>query len=492
MLRLLLGLVALLMGARVCCAQLASIQSIDQELQRQSQAGGFSGAVLIAKGDRILLDRAYANAAYPVGAANSGRTRFRIGSLTKQFTAAVILKLREEGKLSLDDPVCRYLQPCPDSWEHIKLSHLLSHTSGIASYTALPSYGEIKAHPLSTAGLIDLIESLPVPFAPGSKFDYSDSGYAILGAVIERAAGRSYSEVLKVEILDPLGMNDTGYGNPPISADGAVGYSKAPDGLHAVPVVDASVAFSSAGMYSTTQDLLRWVRALMADRVLSAQSRREMFTAGREDFGYGWIVPRNTSPVTYLHLGETDGFESAIFVLPDLGVTSIVLSNVEGTDVQPIAAHDAIAGAYAEYEGEYSLPELKKILRVFLKGATLTAQTGRGPTLPLDYVSGDAFVALRGTESEVRIEFKRDEAGQIAGVEAQQFGNRFSGTRRPAPGTRAGSDQELYATHLLAIWPAVAGQHALMPARYLRLAHAVVDPARICLNRRSRSRSGPG
>ena len=125
MLRLLLGLVALLMGARVCCAQLASIQSIDQELQRQSQAGGFSGAVLIAKGDRILLDRAYANAAYPVGAANSGRTRFRIGSLTKQFTAAVILKLREEGKLSLDDPVCRYLQPCPDSWEHIKLSHLL-------------------------------------------------------------------------------------------------------------------------------------------------------------------------------------------------------------------------------------------------------------------------------------------------------------------------------------------------------------------------------
>jgi hypothetical protein len=201
--------------------------------------------------------------------------------------------------------------------------------------------------------------------------------------------------------------------------------------------VDASAAFSSGGMYSTARDLLRWARGLMNGRVLSQRSRQEMFAAGLEDFGFGWIVPENTTPVTYLHLGALAGFESAIFVLPDLRVTAIVLSNVEGTDVQSVAADGAIAGAYAEYEGGYALPELKKTLHVFVKGGTLRAQITRGLALTLEYVSGDAFVALRGAESEIHLEFSRDDSGQVIGVQAEQFGKRFSGTRRPMPGTGA-------------------------------------------------------
>ncbi len=430
--------VAVLATARVCCAQLASIQSVDRELQRKAEAGQFSGSVLIAKGGRILLDKGYGRAVYPGGAANTGATRFRIGSLTKQFTAAAILKLRDEGRLSLDDSVCRYLQPCPDTWSKIQLSHLLNHTSGIQSYTQIAKYDEIKARPLSTASLLRLIQSLPVQFAPGSAFDYGDSGYAILGAVIEQVSESSYPEFLRAKILDPLGMTDSACADLPGSGASAQGYLSAADGLHPAPVVDASVVFSSGGMYSTTGDLLRWTRALMDGRVLSERSRHEMLTAGLEDFGYGWIVPKNTTLVTYLHLGELAGFESAIFVLPDLHVTAIVLSNVEGTDVQSLAANNAITGAYAEYEGDYALPELKKTLRVFLKEGTLRAQTTRGPTLSLDYVSADKFVALRATESEVRIEFSRDEAGQVIGVQAEQFGKRFSGTRKPAPGASAG------------------------------------------------------
>ncbi len=426
---------AIFATARICSAQLASIESIDRDLQRKANAREFSGSVLIAKGGRVLLNKGYGRARYPAGATNTGATRFRIGSLTKQFTAAAILELRDEGRLSLDDAVCRYVQPCPETWAEIKLSHLLSHTSGIPSYTAQSKYDDIKARPLSTAELLALIVALPVRFAPGSAFDYSDSGYAILGAVIERVSGSSYPEFLKARILDPLEMTDSACANLPESGSSAQGYLSVTDEPRRAPAVDARAAFSSGGMYSTTRDLLRWARALMNGRILSNRSRQEMFTGGLEDFGFGWIVPKNTSPATYLHFGELAGFESAIFVLPDRRVIAIFLSNVEGTDVQSLAASSAIAGAYAEYEGDYELPELKKTLHVFIKGGTLSAQTGRGPRLTLDDVSDDEFVALRGTDSEVHIWFSRDDSGAVVGVQAEQFGKRFTGTRKPAPGS---------------------------------------------------------
>ncbi len=430
-------LAAMLASMRVCGAQLPSIESIDRDLQRKGDAGQFSGSVLIAKGGRVLLNKGYGRATYPAGATNTGATRFRIGSLTKQFTAAAILELRDEGTLSLDDLVCRYVEPCPEAWGMVKLSHLLSHTSGIPSYTAIPEYNDIKAHAVTTAELLALVQPLPLRFAPGSAFDYGDSGYAILGAVIERVSGRPYPEFLKAKILDPLEMADSACADLPASSASAQGYLSAADGLRPAPAVDASAAFSSGGMYSTTRDLLRWARGLMNGRVLSQRSRQEMFASGLEDFGFGWIVPKNTTPVTYLHLGALAGFESAIFVFPDLRVTAIVRSNVEGTDVQPVAADGAIAGAYAEYEGGYALPDLKKTLQVFVKGGTLRAQIARGPALTLEYVSGDAFVALRGTESEIHLEFSRDDSGQVVGVQAEQFGKRFSGTRQPMPGTTA-------------------------------------------------------
>jgi CubicO group peptidase (beta-lactamase class C family) len=446
---LVLLLAAIVATTGICSAQLASIDSIDRELQRKADAGQFSGSVLIAKGGRVLLNKGYGRATYPAGTPNSGATRFRIGSLTKQFTASSILELRDQGQLSLDDAVCRYVQPCPETWSMVRLSHLLSHTSGIPSYTALPEYNDIKVHAVTTAALLGLIESLPLQFSPGSTFDYGDSGYAILGAVIERVSGLPYPTFLRAKILDPLDMADTGCAQLAASSTSAQGYLAAADGLRPAPAVDASAAFSSGGMYSTTRDLLRWARGLMDGRVLSERSRQEMFASGLEDFGFGWIVPKHATPVTYLHFGEFAGFESAIFVLPDLRVAAIVLSNVEGTDVQTVVADGAIAGAYAEYEGRYALPDLKKTLHVFVKGATLRAQIARGPALTLDYVSGDAFVALRGTESVVQLEFSRDDSGQVVGVQAEQFGRRFSGTREPLPGTSAtqGSAQVKWAVN---------------------------------------------
>jgi hypothetical protein len=139
-----------------------------------------------------------------------------------------------------------------------------------------------------------------------------------------------------------------------------------------------------------------------------------VFLPGPADFGYGWIIA-NVWPRTCLHLGQIAGFESAIFVLPDLGVTSVVLSNVEGTETDAIAAKNAVTGAYAEYEGECALSDRKATLRVFIKGKTLTAQVSRRAALPLDYVSGDVFVSLRDTPSELHVSFERDASGQMMG-----------------------------------------------------------------------------
>ena len=433
----LLFAVALLGTARVCSAQFSAVESIDRDLQRNATTEQFSGAILIAKGGRVLLDKGYGRTIYPSGGVNTGETRFRIGSLTKQFTAAAILQLRDEGKLSLDDSVCSYVQPCPAGWSAITLFHLLSHTSGIPSYTAQPGYANIRARPVTPAQLLALIEPLPLGFVPGSAFEYGDSGYLVLGVIIEKVSGNSYAGFLKTRILEPLGMSATGCTNLSPSDVNAQGYLPGSGGLSPASAVDASAAFSSAGMYSSTRDLSRWARALMSDRILSNLSRKEMFTPGLEDFGFGWIVPKSR-PVTYLHLGELAGFESAIFVLPQLGVVAVVLSNIEGMDIQPLAADGAIAGAYAEYEGDYALSELKKTLRVFVKGGALKAQTGRGSPLVLDYVSGDSFVALHGTESEVRIDFTRNDAGEVVGVRAEQFGKRFSGTRNAVAGPRVG------------------------------------------------------
>ncbi len=298
---------------------------------------GFSGSVLVARDGAPLLRRGYgmANAEHDVP--NTPETRFRIGSLTKQFTAAAILILQEQGKLDVHRAIKTYLSDCPEAWDAITVHHLLTHTSGIPDYARLPGRERRIREPTTPDALIALFRDRPLEFKPGERFAYSNSGYALLGRIIERVSGKAYAEFLSEQIFTPLGMKDSGYDDArPVLKGRAAGYTRGPRGLENAPYLDMTNPFAAGGLYSTVDDLLKWDRALAANRLLSQKSQEAMFTPFLQDYGYGWrIVPTFDRPMV-AHAGAINGFASHIRRYPEDGVCIIVLSNVGGAPVVEI------------------------------------------------------------------------------------------------------------------------------------------------------------
>jgi CubicO group peptidase (beta-lactamase class C family) len=187
----------------------------------------FSGAVLVAKGDQVLLDKGYGAANLEWNIANAPDTRFRLGSITKQFTAASVLLLQERGRLKVSDPVSQHVPGLPASWNAITIDQLLHHTSGIASFTAQKEYPGIEPFAKKPAEILAMVRDLPLRFEPGSRFEYSNSGYVLLGQLIEQVSGVSYGEFVGKNIFEPLGMRDSGYDwNATILPHRAAGYAR--------------------------------------------------------------------------------------------------------------------------------------------------------------------------------------------------------------------------------------------------------------------------
>ena len=316
---------------------------LDAYLSGLAQSGDLRGSVLVARGDTVLLSKGYGVADEASGAPNTATTRFRIGSITKQFTAMAILILQEQGKLRVEDSICRYVSDCPEAWRPIALRHLLTHTSGIPNYTDLPDFPALIGTPATLDQLIARFRSLPLQFTPGARWSYSNSGYILLGAVIERVSGQSYSAFLQDHIFTPLGMRDTSYdANTPPSPQHATGYLSA----HHQPVYLDMSEFGPAGaLASTVEDLYRWDRALIAHRLVSQQTMDAMFTpaipcpAGGcalpsdRGYGYGWFIAAEAGQTLIYHLGRIDGFLTYNgFSRPD-DITVVLLSNLETTAV---------------------------------------------------------------------------------------------------------------------------------------------------------------
>src|SRR6185437_11740549 len=275
-----------------------------------------SGALhgLGARGARHprAADRAYGDANLELQAPDTTQTRYRLGSISKQFTAAAILLLQERGLLKVQDPVGRYLPDAPAAWAAITLQNLLTHTSGIPSYSDLPGFDATKARPATPAQLVARFRDLPLLFAPGTAWRYSNSNYALLGYLIERISGQSYAQFLQQNIFTPLGMRQSGYDSTTQLIMGrAEGYTPGED--HDAPVnapyIDMSVPYAAGGLYSTTHDLLRWEQALYGMRLLSASSLRQMTTPYMSDYGFGLTI--RTLPggqLLYSHGGGIYGF----------------------------------------------------------------------------------------------------------------------------------------------------------------------------------------
>ena len=269
-------------------------REIDALLVRSFPEDAPGVAVLVARGDTVIYRSARGRADIEAGVPLKPEDRFRIGSVTKQFAAAGVLKLVEAGKVKLDDPLSKYVPGYPDG-DKITVLQLLNHTSGVKSYTGIPGHmaGPIR-NDLTTAQLIDVFKDHPVDFAPGMQWAYNNSGYVLVGAVIEAASGQPWHEYLRTAFFEPLGMRDTGYGHDPaVIAKQVNGYTH--DGTKPVPAMPLSLTqpHAAGALVSNVDDLLRWNRALHEGRVLKSETYRRMITPegkavdARYGFGLG-------------------------------------------------------------------------------------------------------------------------------------------------------------------------------------------------------------
>jgi len=296
----------------------------------------FNGSVLVAENGKVVYKGAYGLANMEWDIPNTPDTKFRLGSITKQFTATVIMQLVEQGKIKLDAKLSDYLPEYrKDTGSKVTIHHLLTHTSGIPSYTSQPGFFEnVSRNPYKVDEFVKKYASGDLEFEPGSKYTYNNSGYFLLGAIVERVTGKPYEQVLKENIFDPLGMKNTGYDHHnTILPKRASGYSKTPDSYTNAAYLDMSIPYAAGSLYSTVEDLYLWDQALYTDKVLSAQSKALMYKPFLDDYAYGWVVTnasfkQNDQPIQMItHDGGINGFTTTIVRFPKEKNLIVMLDN---------------------------------------------------------------------------------------------------------------------------------------------------------------------
>jgi CubicO group peptidase (beta-lactamase class C family) len=293
----------------------------------------FMGSLLVIRDGQTLADRSFGSASLEWQIPNTDLTRFHIGSLTKQFTAAAILLLAERSKLRLDDPITKYVDNPPANWKSITLLHLLTHSSGIVSITDLPADQAATARGGMPQEIVARFRNQPLLFQPGTNARYSNSGFILLGMVIEKVSGESYATFLQKNIFDPLGMHDTGVDNgADIIQSLATGYRLQNGKPLRAEFVDMRVPFAAGDLYSTTHDLARWEQALFGGRVLRPDSLKKMLTPGQGGFGLGVVVDESHGERVISHTGGIQGFIADLRYYPERRITVVVLSNTESKE----------------------------------------------------------------------------------------------------------------------------------------------------------------
>ena len=319
----------------------------DEYLTELTQEEKFSGSVLVATNGNIVFSKAYGLANREHGIANTTNTIFRLASVTKQFTAMCILILQEEHKLNVTNHIEQYVKACPAAWSNITIHHLLTHTAGIPDYTQFPDHFRRERLPTTVAATVKLVKDKPLDFEPGTKMQYSNSGYVLLGYIIEKLSGKSYEQFLSEKIFQPLGMNHSGYDHPETILKGrAAGYGLTlfpePFGTNIVNCIPFAMDLPHAAgaLYSTVGDMLIWDQALYSGRIVAAKSLEAMFTDYKDrGYCYGWLRGRvgESDRVGYGHGGRISGFVTHVNRFSKERVYVVVLCNIDWMNPSDVA-----------------------------------------------------------------------------------------------------------------------------------------------------------
>ena len=315
-------------------------EKIDALISAYNKMRQFNGSALVAEKGTVILQKGYGLANMEWQVPNTPDTKFRLGSITKQFTSMIVMQLVSEGKIKLDDKITTYLPDYrKDTGDRVSVRNLLTHTSGIPSYTSIPGFFQNQSRdPYTVADFVKKYTMGDLEFEPGTKYVYDNSGYFLLGAIIERVTGKSYEKNLQERILDPLGMKDTGYDHSnTVIPRRASGYVLTPAGYENAPYLDMTIPFAAGSLYSTVGDLYKWDRALYTDKLISPELKKAVFTPNLNNYAFGWVVRKikldNDSEVNMImHGGGINGFNTTINRFPDTQDLIVLLDNTSRGD----------------------------------------------------------------------------------------------------------------------------------------------------------------
>ena len=344
-----------------CGPVAASADEVDRYLQNRMRELHIPGISLaVVRNNRIVKAKGYGLANIEANYAAEPKTVYELGSIGKQFTATAVMMLVEEGKVGLDDKITKYFAGAPAYWDQITVRHLLNHTSGIQNHVAVPGYLKIfktditfETRPAGEEILREFFK-LPKEFEPGETWAYDNTGYYLLGFIIEKASGKNYYQFLEHRIFKPLGMKPTRSTDPrPVVLNRASGYAWASNKFENRPPLLPTIAFSAGTIVSTVLDMARWDAALYTEKLLKKSSLAEMWTAAGTrdgqmasfDYGFGWFIENYRGSRLLQHSGGTPGYSSVVYRFPDDKMTVIILSNHSDRFLDQLAI--GVAGLYA-------------------------------------------------------------------------------------------------------------------------------------------------
>jgi D-alanyl-D-alanine carboxypeptidase len=439
---------------RAAAAVTKDAAAIDRLFKGAVKPGDPGMAVIIVRKGQILHRAAYGMASLELDEALKPEHVFRIGSVTKQFTSAAIMMLAEEGKLAVSDPITTFLPDYPTQGRTVTVEHLLTHTSGIQSYTDMPSWRGKWRQDMSLTELVDIFKNEPMQFAPGEKWRYNNSGYILLGAIIEKVSGKKYADFVRERIFAPLGMTHTRYDvTEDVIPQRAPGYAKTGDRFVNAQYLSMTQPYAAGALVSTVDDLAKWDAALAAGRVVSPGSLAKIFTSyklasGSESgHGYGWQISRFEGRAVQEHGGGIPGFRSYVLRIPSDGVYVAVLSNLAAAEPdmdllarkaaaiaigKPLVNPPAIALTAEQmdpYVGRY-VDVGSTRYTVTREGARLFVQRGDGGKTEIFLAGNDAFFVK---DAFTRFTFQRDAAGKYVRLEIDDWGPQPPATRDTTP-----------------------------------------------------------